>query len=444
MTALAPKKARRVVDRLVAAGHQALYAGGCVRDMVRGETPHDYDIATDAAPEQVQALFERTVAVGSRFGVVVVVMGEDQFEVATFRADGEYSDGRRPDDVQFADAREDARRRDFTINGLFYDPLSEEIIDFVGGQEDIEAGVVRAIGHPERRFAEDALRMLRAVRFAARYGYRIEERTAAALAARARDIRRVSAERVRDELGRILTGPNRGSALELLRTTGLLRHVLPEAELMHGCSQPEEFHPEGDVFRHTCLVLDALEEPSLEVAFGALLHDVGKPPTRRHTDRIRFSLHDKVGAQMTRRMCARLRFSAAQADTIVELVAEHMKFAHVREMRESKLKRLLRGPHIDAHLALHRADCLASHGDLVNYEFCRERLASLDTEDIRPARILRGDDLIDIGYVPGPLFTRILERVEDAQLEGEVATRDDAIALVRREFPRGRDSRRPA
>jgi poly(A) polymerase len=442
MSALARRKARQIVERLAKAGHQALFAGGCVRDMVRGEEPHDYDIATDATPDQVQALFQRTVAVGSRFGVVVVVAGEDQFEVATFRSDEGYSDGRHPDEVHFSDARGDALRRDFTINGLFYDPLTEQVIDFVGGQADIEAGLVRAIGDPEQRFAEDALRLLRAVRFAARYRYRLDEATEAAVKAHVGDIRRVSAERIRDELSRILTGPNRGDALELLRTTGLLREVMPEVDRLYGCAQPSAFHPEGDVFTHTCRALEALENPSVELAFGVLLHDVGKPPTQTESDRIRFSLHDKVGAHIARRICEGLRFPAAQSERIVELVLEHMKFMAVREMRVSTLKRLLRNPHIADHLELHRVDCLASHGDLRNCDFCKEKLASLHEKEIRPPRLLTGDDLIDLGYRPGPIFRTILERVEDAQLEGEVESRDDALALVRREFPRLKDVKR--
>jgi len=450
------RKAQHIVQRLVEAGHVALFAGGCVRDMVRGEAAQDYDIATDATPEQVQALFPHTVAVGARFGVIVVMMDRDQFEVATFRADSGYSDGRHPDEVRFAGAREDALRRDFTINGLFYDPLADEVIDFVGGRRDIEDGRIRAIEDPEQRFAEDALRLLRAVRFAVRFGYRIEERTEAALKAHASDIQRVSAERVRDELARIFTGPNRGEGLELLRTAGLLREVLPEVADMVGCEQPTEFHPEGDVFTHTRRALDALrqaqggvslpnpalDEPSVELAFGVLLHDVGKPPTQAQTDRIRFNQHEKVGAQMARRICERLRFSTEQTEAIAALVQDHMRFGAVREMRQSTLKRLLRSPHFAEALELHRADCLASHGDLRNYEFCKEQLATLAQEEIRPPRLFTGDDLIDLGYAPGPIFATILRRIEDAQLEGEVETRDDAFALVRREFPRGRDVRR--
>jgi poly(A) polymerase len=442
MAALRRRKAERLVQRLVEAGHQALFAGGCVRDMVRGETPHDYDVATDATPAEVEALFERTVAVGSRFGVVLVMVGGDQFEVATFRSDGAYSDGRHPDEVRYGDAREDALRRDFTINGLFYDPAKDEILDFVGGQADIEAGVIRAIGDPDQRFGEDALRMLRAVRFAAQFGYRLEEATEAALRAHAHDIRQVSAERVREELARILTGPRPGLGVSLARRTGLLREVLPEVDAMAGCEQPPEYHPEGDVLVHTCKALDALDHPSVELAFGVLLHDVGKLHTRvEAADRARFHLHDKVGAQVAEEVCERLRFSSAQTETIVDLVAQHMRMGSVREMRESTLKRFLRSPHIQEHLELHRADCIASHGNLSHYDFCRQKLATLEEEEIRPPRLLTGDDLIDLGYKPGPIFARILDRVEDGQLEGEVATREDALAVVRREFPRLRDTR---
>ena len=441
MSALARKKARSIVERLVEAGHEALFAGGCVRDMVRGEEPHDYDVATNATPEQVEELFERTVTVGRKFGVVVVVAGEDQFEVATFRSDAGYSDGRHPDEVHFCDAREDALRRDFTINGLFYNPLTDETIDHVGGQADIGAKVVRAIGEPEQRFAEDALRMLRAVRFTACFGYRLDEATAAAIRAHSFEIGRVSGERIREELSRILTGPNSGDALALLRELGLLAEVLPEAEAMVGCEQPAEFHPEGDVFRHTRLALDALDSPSVGLAFGVLLHDVGKPLTRREADRVRFDLHDKVGAHATKKICARLRFPTEASERIADLVAQHMKFMCVGEMRESTLKRLLRNPHIDDHLELHRVDCLASHGDLGNYEFCKHKLSTLEDEDIRPPRLLTGDDLIDMGYTPGPIFSKILERIEDAQLEGEVATKEQALGIVRGEFPRLRDTR---
>jgi len=439
VSAQAREKAERIVRRLAEAGHQALFAGGCVRDMLRGDEPHDYDIATDASPQQVQALFERTVPVGAQFGVVLVLDGDDQFEVAQFRTDVGYSDGRRPDAVRPASPRDDALRRDFTINGLFYDPLERQVLDFVGGQADIEAGVVRAIGDPDARFAEDSLRMLRAVRFAARYAYRLDDATAAAIRRHAREILRVSAERIGDELSRILTGPNRGAALRLLHDLGLLAHVLPEVEAMVGCQQPPEFHPEGDVFTHTCLCLDALESPSAVLAFAALLHDAGKPLTqtepRDAADRIRFNLHDKAGAHVARTVCRRLRLSAEQTQAVAAIVLDHMKFMAVREMRPSTLKRFLRTPHFAEGLELHRADCLASHGSLENYHFCKEKLASLSEEAIRPPRLITGHDLIALGYKPGPLFGTILSRVEDAQLEGEVATREEALALVAREFP---------
>ncbi|MBM4034269.1 MAG: CCA tRNA nucleotidyltransferase [Planctomycetes bacterium] len=417
------------------AGHYALFAGGCVRDMVRGDEPHDFDIATDASPEAVQALFDRTVPVGAQFGVVVVVDGDDQFQVARFRADLGYTDGRRPDAVREADAREDALRRDFTINGLFFDPLRGETLDFVGGQRDIRDGVVRAIGDPDARFGEDSLRLLRAVRFAARYGYHIEPATEAALRRHAPEIRRVSAERIGEELARILTGPNRGAALGLLHDAGLLAHVLPEVEAMVGVAQPPQFHPEGDVFTHTRLALDALEEPGVVLAFATLLHDVGKPPTWAEADRIRFDLHDKAGAHIARAVCERLRVPAGQTEAIAAIVLDHMRFMAVPHMRPSTLKRFLRSAHFAEGLALHRADCLASHGDLTNYEFCREKLASLGEEEIRPPRLITGHDLIALGYDPGPLFTAILTRIEDAQLEGELATRADALALLQREFP---------
>ena len=442
MAASLRERARQIVERLTEAGHQALYAGGCVRDMLRDEEPHDIDIATDATPAEVQELFDHTVAVGSAFGVVVVILGGQHFEVATFRAESDYSDGRRPDDVTFVDARGDALRRDFTINGLFYDPLTEDCIDYVGGRADLAAGIVRAIGDPHERFAEDSLRLLRAVRFTARFGFELDEGTRAALEAHVGDLRRVSAERTRDELCRILTGPHRGQALELLRATGLLREVLPEVDALQGCTQPPNFHPEGDIFTHTCLALDALDpKASPELAFAVLLHDVGKPPTRTESDRIRFDRHHSVGAEVASALCRRLRFSAAQTAQIADLVACHMQFISVRKMRESTLKRFLRKPNFADHLELHRVDCIASHGNLTNYHFCREKLESLGEEDIHPPRLLTGEDLIDLGYAPGPAFRDILERIENAQLEGDVATREEALALVRAEFPRLRDTR---
>jgi poly(A) polymerase len=442
MPSVLENKAVRIVRRLAEAGHRALFAGGCVRDMLRGEEPHDYDVATDATPEEVQALFERTVAVGIQFGVIVVVLGDDQFEVATFRTDEGYSDGRHPDAVHFADAEDDAQRRDFTINALFYDPVEQEVLDFVGGQEDLRAGIVRAVGDPSDRFVEDSLRMLRAVRFAARFGFRIEKGTLAALRRHGPRIRAVSAERIREELARLITGPNPGAGLTLARDTGLLGHVLPEVQAMVGCEQPEEFHPEGDVFAHTCKALELADNPSVTLAFGILLHDVGKPLTRSEgVDRTRFHRHDKAGADLARRVCERLRFSTAEAEVITDLVASHMRFMHVQDMRLSTLKRLLRNPHIEEHLELCRVDCLASHADLANYQFCREKLVTLREEEIRPPRLLSGHDLIDLGYRPGPVFTQILDRVEDAQLEGEVSNREDALILVRKEFPRLRDAR---
>jgi len=444
MPSVLESKAVRIVRRLSEAGHSALFAGGCVRDMLRDEEPHDYDVATDATPEEVQALFERTLAVGSQFGVIIVLLGEDQFEVATFRTEEGYSDGRRPDAVHFADAEDDAERRDFTINGIFYDPIEQKVLDFVGGQEDLKAGIVRAVGDPSLRFGEDALRMLRAVRFSARFGFPIEGGTLAALRAHAPAIRRISAERIREELAKLLTGPNRGSGLIMLRDTGLLQHILPEIVAMDGCEQPEEYHPEGDVFVHTCTSLDLAEAPSVELAFGILLHDVGKPVTRTEAaDRTRFHRHDKAGADLARAICERLRFSTAQTEAIVDLVASHMKFMHVEDMRLSTLKRLLRKPDIDEHIELFRVDCLASHGKLDKHAFCRAKLDTLKEEEIHPPRLLSGHDLIDLGYQPGPLFTEILDRVEDSQLEGEMKTRDEALALVRRDFPRLRDARRP-
>jgi poly(A) polymerase len=428
-------KAIDIVKVLRGAGFKAYWAGGCVRDIVMGNIPQDYDIATDATPDQVMGLFRRTIPVGISFGVVKVLADDSEFEVATFRSDGQYMDGRHPVAVHYSNDREDAMRRDFTINGMFYDPVKNEIIDYVNGQRDIKGGVIRAIGDPRQRFNEDKLRLMRAVRFAARFGYEIESQTREALMELAGEIRRISAERIRDELKKMLTGPNPSDSLDFLSASGLLREILPEVAAMAGVEQPREFHPEGDVLTHTRLLLKNLTRPSFELALAALLHDIGKPPTFSIRERIRFDNHCEVGARMAETICERLRLSNEQTALIVELVRDHLRFKDVQRMKESTLKRFLRRPSFPDHLELHRLDCLASHGDLTQWEFCRRKLAEMGPEEIRPQRLLSGHDLIELGYQPGPLFSQALSFLEDAQLEGRIQTREEAVAFIRDHFP---------
>ena len=426
----------KIVETLRGAGFKAFWAGGCVRDLVIERDPEDYDIATDARPEQVMLLFPKTVPVGVSFGVVRVMAGAFEFEVATFRSDGRYLDGRHPVAVRFSDEREDALRRDFTINGMFYDPIQKEILDYVGGRQDIQAGVIRAIGNPAQRFEEDKLRLLRAVRFSARFGYAIEPGTEAAMRGMAGGILQISAERIRDELKKMLTGPAPAQSIRLLRQCGLLQEILPEVTAMEGVEQPKEFHPEGDVMTHTLLLLDGLKAPSFELALGALLHDIGKPPTFTVRERIRFDNHCEVGARMTEAIGRRLKLSNEQTEVVVELVRDHLRFKDVKQMRESTLKRFLRRPTFPEHLELHRLDCLASHGNLSLWEFCRQKLSELGPEEIRPKRILTGGDLMDLGFSPGPIFSEILTGLEDAQLEGKIRTKPEAVEWVRAQFPR--------
>ncbi len=426
--------ALRIVETLRGVGFQALLAGGCVRDLALGRAPKDWDVATDAGPEEVAALFANTVAVGAQFGISVVMLDEGDYEVARFRRDGPYRNGRRPASIEPADACADALRRDFTINGLFYDPASGEILDYVGGQQDLDAKVIRAIGDPAARFAEDYLRLLRAVRFAARLGFTIEPATWDALCAQAERIAGVSAERIRDELTLLLTEGGAVRGLRLLDQSGLLQAVLPEVAAMRGVPQEAEFHPEGDVWTHVQLLFEYLDEPSAELAWSALLHDIGKPSTMVRAERIRFHGHDAVGAEMAAAICGRLRMSNESRRVICTLVAEHMRISHVRQMRPSTLMRLLREPHFPELLQLHRADCLASHGKLDLYEFCQEQLAALKKEHLRPPALLTGSDLIALGFAPGPLFREILAAVEDAQLEGKLDSYQSALRFVQRKF----------
>ena len=427
-------RALRVVEILRQAGFQALLAGGCVRDLALGRVPKDWDVATDAEPAEVAKLFDNTVAVGAQFGISVVMLEEGDYEVARFRRDGPYRNGRHPTSIEPADAPADAQRRDFTINGLFYDPASGEILDYVGGQQDLDAKVIRAIGDPSARIAEDALRLLRAVRFAARLGFTIDPATWDALCAQAACIADVSAERIRDELTLLLTEGGAVYGLRLLDQSGLLQAVLPEVAAMRGVPQEAEFHPEGDVWTHVQLLFEHLDEPSAELAWSALLHDIGKPSTMVQAERIRFHGHDAVGADMAAAICGRLRMSNEARRVICTLVAEHMRITHVRQMRPSTLMRLLREPHFPELLQLHRADCLASHGKLDLYEFCQEQLAGQKKEYLRPPALLSGSDLIAMGFAPGPLFREILAAVEDAQLEGQLDSYQSALRFVQRKF----------
>ncbi len=496
-----------IIRALRERGHQAYLVGGCVRDLLLGREPADYDVATDATPNEVMSIFPETYAVGAQFGVVLVpVKGEARaaatgdntadagegarttqnsatlagslkvkgggqecpphtrtkggqenqstkgtksgaVEVATFRSDLGYSDGRHPDEVRFSkDPREDVARRDFTINGMMLDitpdgelpdPISAGLLDFVGGRRDLESRVIRAIGDPELRFAEDKLRMLRGVRFAARFDYAIEPKTLAAIQKLAPQISQVSRERVRDELTKMLTEGQARRAFLLLDETGLLREVLPEISAMKGVEQPPEFHPEGDVFVHTLLLLDNLPHPSpATLAWGALLHDVGKPPTFRVADRIRFDGHVEVGVKMAEEICRRLRFSNDDTEHILALIDNHMRFGHVQRMKESTLKKFIRIPRFEEHLELHWLDCRASHGDLTSYNFTREKIANMPPEVVRPAPLITGRDLIEAGYEPGPVFKQILSEVEDAQLEGRLQSREQAMEFVRERFPK--------
>ncbi len=459
-----------IVRTLRDRGYQAYLVGGCVRDLLLQREPADYDVSTDAHPEDVMRIFPRTWAVGAQFGVVLVPVEScgpalrpgdtDQrpvphasatpaeadkiadrtsaIEVATFRSDGLYTDGRHPDEVTYSkDPREDVQRRDFTINGLLLDPTSNQVLDFVGGLADLHHQIIRTIGSPDKRFAEDKLRVLRAVRFAARFGYTIDPGTLDAIRRQAPQIAQVSRERVRDELTKMLTEGHARRAFELLDESGLLHEVLPEVERMKGVEQPPQFHPEGDVWVHTLLMLEMLPAGvSRTLAWGSLLHDVGKPPTFRVApDRIRFDNHVEVGIAMAEDICRRLRMSNDDTQQIAALVAQHMRFADSLRMKPSTLKRFMRQPRFDEHLAMHRIDCLASHGDLTIHDFLRKKIEETPPDQIRPRLLLTGHDLLVMGYRAGPQFREMLSAIEDAQLEGRVTTRDEAVELLRREFP---------
>jgi poly(A) polymerase len=428
--------ANSICDVLRRSGCQALLVGGCVRDLLLGHEPADYDVTTDATPDQIMALFPESLAVGAQFGVMLIPRDGLKVEVATFRSDVGHSDGRHPDHVVYSKTpQDDVQRRDFTINGLLMRHDSGEVLDFVGGQDDLKLKVIRAIGEPSRRLAEDKLRMMRAVRFAARFDFEIESDTFRAILGHVAEVHQVSPERLREELTKMLTEGAARRAFELLDETRLLQQVLPEIAAMKGVEQPAQYHPEGDVWIHTRLMLEELpKDASSTLAWGVLLHDVGKPPTfqsaKETGDRIRFNNHVEVGVRMAEAICKRLRFSNEETEQILALVDNHMKFGAVEEMRASTLKRFVRLPHFEEHLALHRLDCLSSHRNLDSYDFVTQFLEKTPPEQVRPARLLGGDDLQDMGFQPGPLFAQILQSLEDAQLEGQVKTKREAEEFV--------------
>jgi len=424
-----------IVQRLRAEGYESYFAGGCVRDMLLGNEPQDYDIATNARPEDIQRLFPVTVPVGAQFGVILVVIDGAPFEVASFRHDGPYLDGRRPSAVRFGTLEEDIQRRDFTINGMVYDPLADRVIDRVGGQDDLRRGLVRAIGDPRARFEEDRLRMIRALRFAASLGFEIDAPTFAAIQKLAPSIAVISWERIGDEITRILTEGGAERGFELLDRSGLLGIVLPEIVAMKGIAQSPDYHPEGDVFTHTLLLLSHLHSPTETLAYGCLLHDVAKPRcSRRDGDRITFYGHTEQGAEMAEAILKRLKRGRAVWERVGYLVRNHLRQVQAPQMRLSTLKRFLREDGIEELLELARIDALSSNGDLSYYRFCQERRGALKQEEIRPEPLVRGGDLIELGFKPGPQFKDILRQVEDAQLGGELHSRDEAIEWIRNKF----------
>jgi poly(A) polymerase len=431
--------ARQIVGRLQREGFTSYYAGGCVRDFLRKVEPVDYDIATSATPGQIQQLFPRTIAVGAQFGVICVLQEGFEFQVATFRADGVYIDGRHPEKVTFSTPQQDAERRDFTINGMFYDPIAGEIIDYIHGRDDLTAGVLRAIGNPDDRFREDRLRLLRAVRFAATLDLQIVAETWEGVQQNSREIGVVSAERIRDELVRIFLSPQRVRGFDLLGASGLMQQILPEISALKGCKQPPQFHPEGDVFVHTRIMLELLPETvSIPLVFAVLFHDIGKPGTYSFDEadqRIRFSGHDKLGASMTRVIMERLRFSRNEIDATVEAVDNHMVFKDVQKMRVSRLKRFMSRPHFEDEMILHKVDCASSHGALDNYEFLLQKREEFAGEPLIPPPLVTGNDLIALGWKPGPMIGKILEAAQTRQLEGALANRQEALDWISQEFP---------
>ena len=436
----AREAALELARRLTAAGHEALFAGGCVRDRLLGLPPKDYDIATSALPAQVMELFPGSNEVGAHFGVVIAKLGGHHVEIATFRTDGSYRDGRRPETVTFATPQEDAQRRDFTINGLFENPATGEVIDFVDGLTDLRAGVVRAIGDPVARFTEDGLRLLRAVRFATTLGFAIDPATNTALQQCAPLLDRISPERIRDEFSKILTSPRRRAGLEHLVDTDLIRHFIPEVLPMIGCAQPPEWHPEGDVYTHTRIMLDMLAPAApLELCLAVLLHDIAKPLCRSIDDdsgRIRFNGHDTMGADMTEAILRRLRYPNHTITAVVPMVARHMQFMNVQKMRVAKLKRFMAEPTFAHEMELHRVDCASSNGFTDNYEFLQSQAAAFAAQPLIPPPLVTGSDLIRLGLQPGPRFKKILDAIQTEQLEGNILTREaalDALQLLAKE-----------
>ena len=429
--------AREICEKLQKSGFEAVLAGGCVRDHLMGVVAKDFDVATNALPDQIEKIFPRTVRVGEAFNVILVISPHEanplRVEVATFRKDIGISDGRHPQKVEIATAREDVERRDFTINGMLYDPIAEKLFDWVGGQEDLKKGILRSIGDPALRIDEDHLRMMRAVRFSARLNFEMDLKLKVTIQQKASLITRISPERIFDELTKMLTGKNADRAMNQLDELGLLKEVLPEALPMKGCPQPPEYHPEGDVWVHTLLLLKQCENASAELAWGCLLHDIGKPPTFSHEppDRIRFNNHQNVGADMARMILKRLHASNALTDIVCELTRDHLKFKDVPQMRPSTLKRFLRNPNFDLHLRMHYIDCMASHQNLTLFKLCEQKLKELPPEVLKPVALISGDDLIAAGFKPGPLFKIILESVETEQLEGRLNSKEEAMKLVR-------------
>ena len=429
-------QAEEIVLSLKKARYEAYFVGGCVRDFVMGVIPDDYDIVTSALPDQVMAVFTRTVAIGAKFGVVAVIVEGHSYEVATFRSDDIYIDGRRPSNVHFTCAKEDVFRRDFTVNGLLMDPVSGEITDYVDGLADIRGKIIRTIGDPDQRFQEDHLRMLRAIRFTANLNFSLDSSTKEAIAKNVAAIKTISAERLCDELSKLLTRGGARRGLELMAQTGMLREILPEVDFMQGVEQPPRFHPEGDVWQHTLMMLEILSEekrPRVNpvLAWGALLHDVGKPVSRSEDENgVHFYGHVKHGEKIADEIMQRLKFSRAQREAVLNLIGQHMIFMNVQKMRPARLKRFLRVPDFNLHLELNRLDCLASHGMLDNYEFCRNQLENLAVEELHPPRLINGDDLIALGFTPGEIIGEILRALEDEQMEGRISSQDEAKIFV--------------
>jgi len=423
-----------VVKTLQKQGFQAYFAGGCVRDRLMKRPPKDYDIATNARPNQVMRLFKKTLAIGKAFGVVVVIIQKQQIEVTTFRTESGYSDGRHPDNVKYASRDEDVARRDFTINGLLYDPISDELIDLVNGRADIKKKLVRTIGDAGQRFKEDKLRMMRAIRFACELGFAIDPKTKKAIAKSSGQIKKISVERIREELRRILICPRRDQGIKLLEQTGLMKRILPEVLKMKGVNQPKQFHPEGDVYVHTVAVMKHLRNPSFELALATLLHDVGKPGTFMITDRIRFHEHERLGSEMALRICKRLKLANSETETICWIISKHLVFKDIDKMRVSTLKRLFSHPCYPQLAELHRADRLGSDMDLKPYYIAARLYKKLSKEELKPAPLINGYDLIKLGFKPGPIFSKILKAVEEAQLEKEVTSKDAALKLVKKQF----------